>query len=147
MNRSVRARPNLNNDLGVRKHRPDYGLLVIASILLAIGLIVMYAISPALAAQGGGVSDNYFVSRQFIAIILGLLAFWATSKIPFTMWERWQKPLLGFALGASITTILVGGLASRWIQLGTFSFQPVELVKFTLIIVLVELFSKVISNG
>jgi cell division protein FtsW (lipid II flippase) len=30
-----------------RKHRPDYGLFITAAILLAVGLIVMYAISPA----------------------------------------------------------------------------------------------------
>ena len=65
----------------VRKHRPDYGLLIIACVLLGVGMIVMYAISPALAAQGGGVSDSYFVIRQFIAIILGIVAFFIASRI------------------------------------------------------------------
>jgi cell division protein FtsW len=31
-------------------------------------------------------------------------------------------------------TILMGGLSNRWIQMGAFSFQPVELVKFVLVI-------------
>lgn len=118
-----------------RRHRPDYGLIVIASILLSIGLVVMYAISPALAAQGGNVGDNYFVSRQFIAIILGFIAFFATSRIPLVFWERWQKPLIISALILSAVTIAFGGIASRWIQLGAFSFQPVEFVKFVLVVV------------
>ena len=94
MNRFARQSTGSSGELGVRKHRPDYGLLIIASILLGIGLVVMYAISPALAAQGGNVSDNYFVSRQFIAIILGLAAFWFTSKVPFSFWQRWQIGVL-----------------------------------------------------
>ncbi len=136
-----------STDLGVRKHRPDYGLLVIASILLAVGLIIMYAISPALAAQGGNVSDSYFVGRQFIAIILGFIAFWLTSKIPFSFWRKAQKPLVITAFGASITALLMGGLASRWIQLGAFSFQPVELVKFMAVIVLASLFTSAAATG
>lgn len=146
MNPSRRLKP-LSGDLGVRKHRPDYGLLVIASILLAIGLIVMYAISPALAAQGGGVSDSYFVSRQFIAIVLGIIAFWVTSRVPFTAWKRFQKPLIVGSFVACVATVALGGLASRWIQLGTLSFQPVELVKFTLVVVLASLLSSAVTSG
>jgi len=131
----------------MRKHRPDYGLVIIASILLAVGLIVMYAISPALAAQGGNVSDNYFVSRQFIAIVLGFGAFFATSRIPLSMWERWQKPLIASALVLSVATIAFGGMASRWIQLGTFSFQPVEFVKFILVVVGAAFLAKVAEEG
>ena len=134
-------------DPSVRKHRPDYGLVVIASILLGIGLIVMYAISPALAAQGGGVSDNYFVSRQFIAIILGFVAFFAASRIPLSMWERWQKPLVIAAFGLSLATIVMGGMANRWIQLGAFSFQPVEFVKFVLVVAGSAFLARAASEG
>jgi cell division protein FtsW len=118
----------------VRKHRPDYGLVVIASILLGIGLVVMYSISPALAAQGGGVSSNYFVTKQFIATVLGLIVFIIASRIPLVLWERWQKLLIIVAFVLSFGAIIMGGMGSRWIPMGLFSFQPVELVKFTLII-------------
>lgn len=117
----------------VRRHRPDYGLLIIALILLGVGLIVMYAISPALAAQGGNVKENYFVTRQFIAIILGLISFGVVAKTPLSIWIKWQKPLIILSFILCSLTIIIGGLADRWIQLGTFSFQPVELVKFILI--------------
>lgn len=147
MNRFARQSTGSSGELGVRKHRPDYGLLIIASILLGIGLVVMYAISPALAAQGGNVSDNYFVSRQFIAIILGLAAFWFTSKVPFSFWERWQKPLIVVSFLLCIATIALGGLASRWIQLGAFSFQPVEFVKFVLVVLLASFLAKAAESG
>ena len=131
----------------VRKHRPDYGLVVIASILLAVGLVVMYSISPALAALGGGVSDNYFVTKQFIATICGLIALVAASRIPLVAWERWQKPLVIFTLILCVSTIFFGGFSSRWIPLGIFSFQPVELVKFTLIVVVSGFLARLAKEG
>lgn len=118
----------------VRKHKPDYSLLVIATVLLVIGLVVMYAISPALAAQGGGVSDNYFVTKQLVAVFLGFMAFAAAARIPLEVWGRWQKLLIALAFILSVATVALNGMASRWIVLGGFSFQPVELVKFVLVI-------------
>jgi cell division protein FtsW len=147
MSQYARQSTGSSGELGIRRHRPDYGLLVIASILLAVGLVVMYAISPALAAQGGGVSDNYFVSRQFIAIIFGFFAFWVTSRVPFSFWERWQKPLIITTFVLCLATIAMGGIASRWIQLGAFSFQPVEFVKFTLVVLLASFLAKAASSG
>lgn len=147
MPRTGGRQPLTSGDLTVRKHRPDYGLLVIASVLLGVGMIVMFAISPALAAQGGNVGDNYFVSRQFIAIILGFIAFLVASRVPLAIWERWQKPLIVVAFLLSVATIVLGGMANRWIQLGALSFQPVEFVKFVLIIAGASFLARVANEG
>ena len=40
----------------MRRHRPDYWLLILCALLLSIGLVVVYAISPAL--RGAGISDT-----------------------------------------------------------------------------------------
>ncbi len=130
-----------------RRHRPDFMLLILALILLGAGLVVMYSISPALAAQGGDVSDNYFVTRQFTAIILGVMAFFAVAKIPLKNWQKWQKPLIILTILLSLATIAFGGLANRWIQFGFFSFQPVELVKFILIIMLAGFLANLARAG
>jgi cell division protein FtsW len=130
----------------VRKHRPDYWIIVIAGLLLAIGLIVMYAISPALASTGSK-SGGYYVERQFVAIVLGLLAFFAASKISLSTWEKWQKWLIGIAFVLCIVTVLSGGMANRWIPLGSFSFQPVELVKFVFIVSGPIFLAKAIKTG
>ena len=50
----------------LRKHRPDYMLIVLASLLLIIGIVVVTAISPGLAA-GRGVPQNYYVTKQITA--------------------------------------------------------------------------------
>lgn len=136
------------DDLSVRKHRPDYGLIIIPSILLAIGLVIMYAISPALAAQGGNVSDAYFVSRQFIAVILSFIAFWAAQKIPLSFWQKYQIPLLATVFVLSIIAVFQGGREDlRWIQMGAFSFQPVEMVKFLVVVLFAGILVRLIKEG
>lgn len=141
-----------NNSFGgdnkyLRRHRPDFVLLILALILLGAGLVLMYSISPALAAQGGSVGDNYFVTRQFVAIIFGIIAFFVVAKVPLRHWQKWQKPLIVVTILLSIASIASGGIANRWIQFGFFSFQPVELVKFVLIILLAGFLAQIVQRG
>jgi cell division protein FtsW len=132
-----------------RKHRPDYGLFVIASILLAVGLVVMYAISPALAGLGGGVSDSYFVTRQLIAVIIGIIAFFVVSRISLENWLKWQKLLILATIIVSALTFVMAGFntGNRWIEFGAFSFQPVEFVKLTIVITFAGFLAKAIETG
>ena len=133
-----------------RKHKPDYWLVALCMILLAIGLIVVYAISPALSASAK-VSANYYVVKQLIAIGLSGVAFVITSQIPITYWKRAYKPLLVIAalatLAAVVMPVNVQYPAHRWIRLGSFSFQSVELLKFALLMWLAGMLSDRIKNG
>jgi len=105
-------------------------------ILLVIGLVVVYAITPGISAQKG-VSENYFVGRQMVAIVLGIIAFLITANLPLKYWHKTQKAFIVAAiLAAGIVYIFgekVNGVV-RWIQIGGLSFQAVELIKFALLI-------------
>ena len=136
-------------DLG-RKHRPDYWLLVWCAILLAIGLIVVYAISPALSATYH-VSSYYYVTKQLIAIGLSLIAFYVAYKVPLAWWRQAYKPLL---IIAGLATLLALAIpvnpaypAHRWVRLGSLSFQSVELVKFAGLIWLAGFLASRIAKG
>lgn len=136
-------------DLG-RKHRPDYWLVVWSAILLTIGLIVIYSISPALA-QTNNVSNNYYVTKQLIAIFLSIVAFLITYKVPLAWWRQAYKPLLVLALLATLLALVlpVNPLypAHRWVRLGGFSFQSVEFVKFAGLIWLSGFLASRIKKG
>ncbi len=131
----------------IRRHRPDYWLVIIILLLLAIGMTVIYSISPALTALRGG---NY-VMRQAIAIALSIVAFTVTARIPLRTWRRWQWWLLGLAaLGTLIALVLPPVPAypqHRWIHLGSFSLQSVEVLKFALIISLSGFLAARASDG
>lgn len=120
-----------------RRHRPDYWLLVIGAALLAVGLIVVYSISPGLAAEQGSDGAFRLVYKQLVAVGLGVAAFLATASIPVKVWERLQTPLLA-AAAVSVVAVRVFGEevngAYRWIHIGGLSFQSVELIKFALLV-------------
>lgn len=134
----------------VRKHRPDYWIIVIVAFLIAIGLTVVYAISPALSATHGG-SGGHYVSRQIIAIGLSIVAFIITSRIPLKTWQKWQMPLLILAaIGTLIALVLPVNPdypAHRWIRLGGLSIQSVEALKFALVIWLAAFLAARIKAG
>jgi cell division protein FtsW len=133
-----------------RRHRPDYWLLVIVALLLATGLIVVYAISPALSATHGG-SDSHYVSRQLIAIGLSIVAFMITANVPLKQWSRWQVVLLGVAaLGTLIALIIPVNPeypAHRWIRLGSLSLQSVEVLKFAWVVWAAGFLTRRIKEG
>lgn len=124
-----------------RRHKPDYWLPLIATLLLAIGLVVVYAISPGVSIQKG-VSEAYYVSKQLLAIGMGIVAFVVLSRVPFTWWRHAVKPLIVASAIAAIAVALFGTQvngAYRWVQIGGISFQAAELIKFTLLVWLADL--------
>lgn len=140
----------LTSGLAARKHRPDYWLLILSMALLAVGVIVVYSISPALG-KAHGVSDNFFVAKQGIAVGLGALAFFVASRVPIERWKQWSVPLLGLAAAATLVALVMpvdaNYPAHRWIRMGSFSFQPVELLKFALLLWLAGWLGQRVRSG
>jgi len=128
---------NISNG-GQRRHRPDYWLLILSAVLLALGLIVVYSISPGLAAQSpNGANANYYVNKQLFAVAAGIGAFILCANLPLAWWPRMQKPLVIGALGSAVAVQLFGESSNgayRWIQVGGVSFQSAELIKFALLV-------------
>lgn len=134
---------------GQRRHRPDYWLLILSAVLLSIGLIVVYAISPGLSAQKG-VPENYYINKQMLAVFLGVVAFIVCANTPLLWWKRLQKPLIIVAGCTALAVRLFGeevNGAYRWIQVGGFSFQAAELIKFALLVWLAGFLAERIQSG
>src|SRR5437868_2258637 len=115
-----------------RRHKPDYWLFVLTSLFLTIGLVVVYSISPGLAASQH-ISQNYFITKQLIDVGLGDLAFIFDAYFPLKSWLKLTTPLAIAAIAGSLL-VMVTPLdavyqAHRWIRLGGFSFQVAELIK------------------
>ncbi len=132
-----------------RRHRPDYIVVLLSVLLMVLGLIVIYAISPGLVA-GRTVSENYYISKQVIAIGLGIVAFIVTAAVPVDSWRRFVRPLVIAAGLAAVATQLFGeeiNGAYRWITIGGVSFQAAELIKFALVVWLAGFLTDRISSG
>lgn len=129
-----------------RGHQPDYVLMITVGVLLSIGLVMMYSISPVLSYKLlKSTSRNYFFYGQIFNMALALLFGIIASKIYYANWREWSVPLLLITV-VSLVAVLVPGLsftkngATRWIRLGPASFQPAELLKLTAIIYLAAWF-------
>lgn len=129
-----------------RKHRPDYLIVVIAAILMALGLIVMYSISPAVSAISGEEANFYF-TRHLISVAVGIAGFLIFYNIKLSLLSKTIYPLAVLAIVASATILVLDGLAFRWIKIAGFSFQPAELVKFGLVLWLAFFLSKQKRKG
>lgn len=118
----------------VRRHRPDHVLLASTSLLLGIGIVLLVAISPALAEQGG-VGGSYYIWRQMIAMLIGFCLFFICSKLNLSKLRNIRWPLVFLSSVAALVVLALSGIGFRWIQIGGLSFQPAELIKFTIVIV------------
>jgi cell division protein FtsW (lipid II flippase) len=98
----TRRSPFASQPQGTRRHRPDYWLLILAALLLAIGLVVVYAISPALIVEKN-VPGSFYVTRQLIAVGLGMVVFGITAAIPIDRWKRTHTLLL---IAAALVTFV-----------------------------------------
>lgn len=116
-----------------RRHKPDYLLPVISAALLGIGIIMLVAISPALSAQND-VPGSYYVIRQLIAMAIGCVLFVIFSRLSLRSLKALRWPLVVGSFFSALLVLIISGVAFRWIQIGGLSFQPAELIKFTIIL-------------
>ncbi|QQG46644.1 MAG: rod shape-determining protein RodA [Candidatus Niyogibacteria bacterium] len=120
----------------------DWVLFLSIMPLLAAGLISMksFDFSP----QGAG---DYFFWRQLIWIGLGLILFFGISFADLR-WLRFALPLIliYFAVNLMLAALLIFGQETKgavsWLKFGAFSFEPSELVKIILILILAKYFSR-----
>jgi cell division protein FtsW len=133
----------------IRRHRPDYRIILLAGILMLLGLVVLYAISPArvelINVAGNDLDHTHFMQKQFAYLAVGIVGFIIAATVPITFWQKYATKILGAGLLACILlfllgTVMDGGLvlksggATRWFNVGFGTFQPAELVKFGLLL-------------
>lgn len=133
----------------VRTHHIDYVIALLVTVLLAIGLVMMYSISPILSNKLLGHTDNswfYFLNQlKFVGI--GLVVLVIATAVPYTVWRKWAPKILLVAI-LGVFALLIPGLgasshgATRWLQLGPISVQPAEILKMALILYLAAWFEK-----
>lgn len=131
-----------------RAHQPDYLLALVIFVLLAIGLVMIYSISPILSFKvSTTLNRNYYFYNHLLNLTIGVVAWIVVTSIDYRVWKRLATPLLGLS-GLCLAALAIPSLAStkngatRWLALGPFSFQPSELLKLALILYLAVWFEK-----
>jgi rod shape determining protein RodA len=122
-------------ELGAFLRHVDYLLLLATGGLLAYGLWVLESVT-----RNDVVGDpDYYLFRQLVYVVVGVVLLAAATVVDPNAYRRVRWPLYGVAIVFLIAVFVfaeeVRG-SKRWIQLGFFNFQPSELGKLVLVVVL-----------
>lgn len=112
-------------------------------IIIALTIVGMLTLFSATASQALDQFNNslYFVIRQALFFAAGFGLLWWTSRIPYFYWARLAKPFSLIVIGLLLYTMLNGVEAygaERWIRIFGVQFQPSELGKISVILLLAE---------
>jgi len=117
-----------------RRGKMDFWIFIAVLILLSVGTIMVFSSSAAYAYSRFG-NTYYFLEKQVVWLVVGLIAMLVVSNIDYRKYARLSPYALLGTLGMLILTALIGieaNGAKRWLG----PFQPSEILKITLIIFL-----------
>lgn len=125
----------------------DYSLLFIVLFLLGFGLIMVYSASSYEAFEDYN-DSAYYMKKQLVANILGLVAMIVVANIPYHFWEKFA--VLGYVVSVGLILMVLTPLgveshgARRWISIPGigFNLQPAEVAKLCMILFLATLVCK-----
>jgi cell division protein FtsW len=125
---------------------PEYFLLLGTTLFLVVFGLVMVLSSSSIESR---VEDgDYFAkaARQGLYALVGIPAMLLAARAPMAFWKRWAGTavLIGVALQLLVFTPLGYGYGgnNNWINLGSFTAQPSELIKLALVIWLAWILSR-----
>lgn len=119
--------------------QPDYGFLGLLGALLVVGLVMLTSASGPIAFQKFN-DSYYFLKHQVLfGLVPGALAFYLFWRIDYRFWRTLAPQLLLVSIVLLVTVFIPGlgaefGTSKSWVHVGSFSFQPAELVKLTFLL-------------
>lgn len=136
----------------VRRHKPDYQIVLYMGLLMLLGLVIIYAIGP----QRANVLNNaygtdyyggmYFFIKQGISLLMALGAFALMATISYKFLQKHAVKILLAGFAACAVLVIFGNIvhvdqivqcslgACRWLNLGPLSLQPAEFLKFGVLV-------------
>jgi len=110
--------------------------------LMAIGLV---AISSALGVNKTNSLGMHYLQTQVIAIILGVISIVMLQFFDYREFEHYSDIIYFCTIGLLLLILIIGQTIAggkRWLQLGPVNFQPSELAKVVIILVLASIIEK-----
>jgi rod shape determining protein RodA len=123
---SVTGRELTTSQWLLRSLRLDGVLLVLIGVLLVLGLVVLFS------ATGESMEA---LERQVTRIVVGLVALLAVARIPVSTLRAWSPWLFLLGVALLVAVMLAGDVgkgARRWLDLGVIRFQPSEIMKLAM---------------
>ena len=131
---------------GVARAPSDQLLLAVTLFLVGLGIVMIYSASAIRAQERFG-DPNFFLKKQLVYAVVGLLAMaWAMRRDLRTIQRLTPILFLGSLLLLLLVLVPQVGIrvngARRWLRLFGLSFQPAELGKLAVILFLASYFAR-----
>ncbi len=116
----------------------DPVLVIICLALLSLGLVMVASASVGIAERNFS-NPFYYLQRQFVFMVVGIIAAAMIYRIRLVYWEKSGPALLVLSLFL-LVLVLIPGIgktvngSTRWIALGIINIQVSEVVKLFLLI-------------
>ena len=129
----------------------DYTLLFIVIFLVCFGLVMVYSTSWYSAAQKNG-DALYYLKRQAVFAILGLFMIFIITRFDYHFWTRFAFIAYIVSIIMQIMVLIPGvGVevngSRRWLGIPrVFTFQPSEIAKIVLVLLLAFVASKSVNE-
>jgi cell division protein FtsW len=123
---------------------PDTTMMVVVSFLVVIGLMAIFSAGAPKAMDAGG-NPASFVLKQFVYLIFGVFGLRHFMNYDYKKLKDWAVPFAWFVIVMLILVdftplgTIVNG-AKRWITIGPIQFQPSEMTKLAVIMLLSNAF-------
>jgi cell division protein FtsW len=120
-----------------RPATPYYLLLGASTLLLVLGLVMVFSASSVVAFAFMG-SSMAIVSKQAMWVVIGLPLMWCASRLPVRAWRLVAYPGLVTSVALLVLVAVAGTEVNgnrNWLDFGgPFRIQPSELAKLSLVI-------------
>jgi rod shape determining protein RodA len=129
------VRPPLTAEIGAFLRHLDYLLLALVGGVVAYGLWVLADVTR---QDVPGEADFYLV-RQSVYVVFGSIALTVAAALNPEVYRRFGRVLYGVTLFLLLVVLVLGDDvrgSKRWIEFGSFNFQPSELGKVLFILFL-----------
>lgn len=129
------ARKTLKERRATARPGFDTPLFITVLVLVAFGLIMMFSASFASAYYYMGGDSLHYIRGQIIWAVIGLVAMLVISRIDYYILHKWAWFIMLLSLVLLALTLFMRPINGerRWLIIGSFTFQPSELVKFAVI--------------
>jgi rod shape determining protein RodA len=126
----------------------DWPFLLVAVAVGGIGILTLYSASTA-SADITGVKKLVYVKQSYW-LAISTCAMTVMVLFSYRWLRRLAFPIYGLSIGLLVAVVFLGKAVSgsqRWLVLGPVSFQPSEVVKIALVILLARYFSERVSES
>lgn len=124
----------------------DWGLLGLALILGSIGLVSVYS---AVTADPPPAPQKILFYKQIAWFGIGLVVMSAVLAFNYRLLERWALPIFIGCVLMLLAVVVFGKMAGgsrRWLILGPVHFQPSEMIKIAVVLVLAKYYAKTAAS-